>query len=99
MWLAVRVELTADQRAELRALTTGTEVSAAVGTRARIVLWLGEGRAKKDIAALAGGWGATGDLWLSRFCTDGAGGVCGAKTGGGGGRGGGGVAAAGPPTR
>lgn len=30
------------------------EVSAADGTRARIVLWRAEGRLKKDIAALAG---------------------------------------------
>ena len=48
--VAVEVELTADQRAELQALTTGTEVSAAVGTRARIVLWHAEGRMKKDVA-------------------------------------------------
>jgi hypothetical protein len=40
VWLAVRVDLTAGQRAELRALTMSTEVSAAVGTRARIVLWI-----------------------------------------------------------
>jgi hypothetical protein len=51
---AVRVELTSDERAELRALVNSGEVLAAVGTRARIVLWHAEGRRKKDIAALAG---------------------------------------------
>ncbi|TDB75112.1 hypothetical protein E1165_12330 [Micromonospora sp. KC723] len=50
------MDLTADQSAELRALITSSEVStAAVGTRARIVLWHAEGRMKKDIAVLAGG--------------------------------------------
>lgn len=48
LWLAVRVDLTAAQCAELRALTTSTEVSAAVGTRARIVLWHAEGRMKNE---------------------------------------------------
>jgi transposase len=75
LWFAVRVDLTADQRAELRALTTSTEVSAAIGTRARIVLWHAEGRMKKDIAALAGVARPTVDLWLSRYAADGAAGL------------------------
>jgi transposase len=82
VWLAVCVDLTADQRAELRALTTSTEVSAAVGTRARIVLWHGEGRLKKDIAVLAGVSRPTVDLWLARYAADGAVGLLAAQPGG-----------------
>ncbi|MFY1635481.1 hypothetical protein ACN27F_19775 [Solwaraspora sp. WMMB335] len=47
------VELTSDEQVELRALINSAEVSAVVGTRARIVLWHAESRLKKDIAALA----------------------------------------------
>src|SRR3954462_6295717 len=75
VWLAVSVELTADQCAELRALTTSSEVSAAVGTRARIVLWHAEGRLKKDIAALAGVTRPTVDLWLGRYAARGGSGL------------------------
>src|SRR3954471_7343533 len=82
VWLAVGVELTADQRAELRALTTSAEVSAAVGTRARIVLWYAEGRMKKDIAVLAGVSRPTVDLWLARYAADGAAGLLAVKPGG-----------------
>ncbi|MDI6099212.1 helix-turn-helix domain-containing protein [Actinoplanes sp. NEAU-A12] len=77
--LAAWVELTADQDAELRALTTSSEVSAAVGTRARIVLWHAEGRMKKDIAVLAGVSRPTVDLWLRRYAADGAAGLFAAK--------------------
>ncbi|MEU7908930.1 helix-turn-helix domain-containing protein [Actinoplanes sp. NPDC049118] len=69
------MELTADQGAELRALTTSAEVSAAVGTRARIVLWHAEGRMKKDIAALAGVSRPTVALRLARYAADGASGL------------------------
>jgi hypothetical protein len=72
VWLAVGVDLTAGQRDELRALTMSTEVSAAVGTRARIVLWLAEGGTKKDIAVLAEVSRPTVDLWLARYGADGA---------------------------
>ena len=65
------VELTTDQRGELWALVNSSEVSALVATRARIVLWWVEGRAKVEIAALAGVSRPTVDLWLSRFDTDG----------------------------
>jgi len=82
VWLAVRVDVTADQRAELRALTTSTEVSAAVGTRARIVLWYAEGRMKKDIAVLAGVSRPTVDLWLARYRADGAAGLLAQQPGG-----------------
>jgi transposase len=82
VWLAVGVELTAGQGAELRALTTSTEVSAAVGTRARIVLWCAEGRMKKDVAVLAGVSRPTVDLWLARYAADGAAGLLAVKPGG-----------------
>jgi transposase len=65
------VELTSDERAELRALVNSGEVLAAVGTRARIVLWHAEGRRKKDIAALAGVSRPTVDLWLGRYAVAG----------------------------
>jgi hypothetical protein len=59
--LAVRVELTADQDAELRALTTSTEVSAAaVGTRAWIVLWHAEGRMTREHRGAGRGVAADG---------------------------------------
>jgi hypothetical protein len=48
------MELSEEQAAELRAVACGSEVSAQVGTRARIVLWRAEGRRKQEIAALAG---------------------------------------------
>jgi transposase len=50
--------------------------------RARIVLWHGEGRMKKDIAALAGVSRPTVDLWLARYGADGAAGLLAARPGG-----------------
>src|ERR1700730_6779307 len=73
--LAGWVELTVDQRAELRAMVNSAEVSAAVATRARIVLWRAEGRQKQEVAALAGVSRPTVDLWLRRFDTDGVAGL------------------------
>ena len=75
MVLAGGVELTVDQRAELRALVNSSDVPATVGTRARIVLWHAEGRLKKDIAALAGVSRPTVDLWLARYAGDGTAGL------------------------
>ncbi len=46
--------LSVEQDAELRALINSREVSAATATRARIVLWHAQGRARKDIGPLAG---------------------------------------------
>ena len=53
MVLAGAVELSVDERAELRAVVNSPDVSAMVATRARIVLWCAEGRQKKDVAVLA----------------------------------------------
>jgi transposase len=69
------VELTTDERAELLALVNSAEVSAAIGTRARIVLWHGEKRQKKDIAVLAGVSRPTVDLWLGRYEAEGVAGL------------------------
>jgi hypothetical protein len=58
------MELTVEQRAELRAMVSSSEVSAVIATRARIVLWRAEGRQKQEVAALAGVSRPTVDLWL-----------------------------------
>jgi hypothetical protein len=60
--LAAGVELTVDQRAELRAMVNASEVPASEATRARIVLWRAEGRQKKEVAVLAGVSRPTVDL-------------------------------------
>jgi transposase len=75
------VDVTSDQQRELRALVSSSEVSASVATRARIVLWWAEGRAKVEIAALAGVSRPTVDLWLSRFDADGVVGLLGRRRG------------------
>lgn len=75
MVLAVGVELTADEQAELRALVNSPDVAATVATRARIVLWRAGNRPKKEIAELAGVSRPTVDLWLSRYAADGLGGL------------------------
>jgi transposase len=75
MVLAGGVELTAEERAELRALVNSADVAATVATRARIVLWRTENRQKKEIAALAGVSRPTVDLWLSRYVADGLAGL------------------------
>jgi len=79
--LADRVELTSDQRRELQALVNSSEVTAVVATRARIVLWAAESRAKVEIAALAGVSRPTVDLWLSRFAAEGVAGLLGQRRG------------------
>ena len=75
MVLTVCMELTVDQNAELRAMVNSSDVTAAVATRARIVLWYAEGRPKKEIAALAVVSRPTVDLWLSRYAEHGAAGL------------------------
>jgi transposase len=73
--LAGLVELTDEQRIELRALTNSPDVAATVATRARIVLWRNEGRQKKDVAVLAGVSRPTVDLWLDRYAAEGVAGL------------------------
>jgi transposase len=67
--------LRVDERAELRALMNSSDVAAMVATRARIVLWRAEGRAKKEVAGLAGVSRPTVDLWLSRYADAGIAGL------------------------
>jgi transposase len=69
------VELTVDERVELRDLLYSAYVPATVAMRARIVLWRAENRLKKDIAVLAGVSRPTVDLWLSRYDEDGVAGL------------------------
>lgn len=69
------VELDEGRRAELRALVNARDVSAAVATRARIVLWRAEGRRRMDVAALAGVSLPTVDRWEDRYAQEGVAGL------------------------
>lgn len=46
-------------------------MSAAVASRARVVLWHAEGRARKDIGPLAGVSLPTVDRWVNRYAAHG----------------------------
>jgi transposase len=74
--------LTDEQVAELRAVVNSRDVSAAVATRARIVLWMAEGRMRKDVAVLAGVSLPTVDRWVDRYAADGLAGLEEHKRGG-----------------
>jgi hypothetical protein len=63
-WDLVGVELTDEQVAELCAVTNSRDVSGSIATRARIVLWTGEGRMRKDVGKLAGVSLPTVDRWV-----------------------------------
>ena len=67
--------LTDEQAAELRALTSSRDVAAVVATRARIVLWMAEGRRRKDVAEWAGVSLPTVDRWVDRYAADGVAGL------------------------
>jgi transposase len=69
------VELNVEQQGQLRALMNNPDVSAAIATRARIVLWRAEGRLKEEVAALAGVSRPTVDQWLGRYNTEGVAGL------------------------
>lgn len=77
------MQMSSEQVAELRSLTRRPDVSAKVATRARIVLWAGEGRHRKDIAELAGVSLPTVDRWKTRYAERGLAGLTGEKPGGG----------------
>ncbi|MEV5880955.1 hypothetical protein AB0L75_43680, partial [Streptomyces sp. NPDC052101] len=54
-WLVeLNMDLSSEQMSELRELAGSRDVPVDVALRARIVLWSGEGRRRKDIAELAG---------------------------------------------
>ncbi|WP_331751751.1 IS630 family transposase (plasmid) [Streptomyces globisporus] len=61
------MDLTSEQMAELRELAGSRDVPADVALRARIVLWSGEGRRRKDIAELAGVSPLTVDRCRTRY--------------------------------
>src|SRR5688572_7744143 len=64
-------------RVELVALINSRDVSAAIATRARIVLWMAEGRLRVETAALAGVSLPTVDRWVDRFEREGLAGLLG----------------------
>jgi transposase len=72
------VMLSEEQAAELRAVLNSRDVPAVVATRARIVLWMAEGRRRKDVAELAGVSLPTVDRWVVRYA---AGGLAGLQDG------------------
>src|SRR5829696_7719219 len=69
------VVLTDEQVAELRAVVNSRNVPAVVATRARIVLWIAEGRRRKEVGALAGVSLPTVDRWVDRYAEHGLAGL------------------------
>lgn len=67
--------LSQEQVVELRAVANSRDVPAAVGTRARIVLWMAEGRRRRDVAELAGVSLPTVDRWVDRYAAEGVAGL------------------------
>ncbi|MFE3520130.1 IS630 family transposase [Streptomyces sp. NPDC059161] len=76
------MEFSEEQAAELRELANSRDVSAEMATRARIVLWSGEGRRRKDIAELLGVSLPTVDRWKARYAQRGLAGLEGDRPGG-----------------
>jgi uncharacterized protein YerC len=60
------VVLTEEQVAELGAVVNSRAVSAALATRARIVLWMADGRMRRDVGTQAGVSLPTVDRWVDR---------------------------------
>src|SRR3954471_22316471 len=77
------VMLSEEQAAELRGVVNSRDVPAVVATRARIVLWMAEGRRRKDVAELAAVSLPTVDRWVDRYATHGLAGLQGEKRGAG----------------
>ncbi|MEW2122084.1 IS630 family transposase [Streptomyces sp. NPDC005474] len=71
-----------EQAAELRELANSRDVPADLAARARIVLWSGEGRRRKDIAELLGVSLPTVDRWKTRYAQRGVAGLEGDRPGG-----------------
>ncbi|MEU8976974.1 helix-turn-helix domain-containing protein, partial [Streptomyces monashensis] len=71
----LRMDLSSEQMAELRELAGSRDVPAGVALRARIVLWSGEGRRRKDIAELAGVAPLTLDRCKARYAERGLAGL------------------------
>lgn len=64
-----------DEAVELRALVNSRDVPASLATRARIVLWMAEGRRRKDVGELAGVSLPTVDRWVDRYGASGLAGL------------------------
>ena len=75
--------LSSEQMADLRELANSRDVTADVALRARIVLWSGEGRRRKDIAELAGVSPVTVDRCKARYTARGLSGLEERRRGGG----------------
>src|SRR3954470_24925664 len=69
------VMLTEGQTAEVRAVINSRDVPAMGANRARIVLWMADGRRRKDVAELAGVSLPTVDRWVDRYAADGLAGL------------------------
>lgn len=67
----------------MRTVAADRHVTADVALRARIVLWVGEGRRRKDIAELAGVSARTVDRTKTRYTETGVAGLVERKRGGG----------------
>jgi transposase len=77
------MDLSSEQIADLRELADSRHVTADVALRARIVLWSGEGRRRKDIAELAGVSPVTVDRCKARYAAQGLAGLEERRRGGG----------------
>ena len=77
------MHISSEQITELRALAADRHVTADVALRARILLWVGEGRRRKDIAELAGVSAITVDRTKARYAELGLAGLVEKKRGGG----------------
>lgn len=77
------MNLSSQQRDELRALAASRDVPADVALRARVVLWAAEGRRRKDIAELAGVVPVTVDRYKDRYLKRGIAGLESRRPGGG----------------
>ncbi len=76
------VVLNEEQVAELWAVVNSRDMPAVVATRVRIVLWMAEGRRRKDVAELAGVSLPTVDRWVDRYADEGLAGLDERKRGG-----------------
>ncbi|MFI6723691.1 helix-turn-helix domain-containing protein, partial [Streptomyces atratus] len=77
------MDLSSEQMADLRELANSRHVTADLALRARIVLWSGEGRRRKEIAELAGVSPVTVDRCKARYAAQGLAGLEERRRGGG----------------
>ncbi len=77
------MDLSSEQRDELQELVRSRDVPADVARRAQIVLWVAEGRRRKDVAELAGVVPITVDRYKARYAKWGIAGLVSRRPGGG----------------